>query len=116
MSSVDYVKERSTIKRKWPLMLWVTLGIIILTGLIAIIAPNSQTAAPKVTRASSIKYELGEKVKANPYGDWLDGKVVGITSEDDYIVHYCGPFGWFNKWQCKDDTLLRSQIAKVAQP
>lgn len=86
------------------------LGVIVF---LAVVTPDEKGAPPAVNHNSHITYTVGEKIKANPYGDWLDGEVVAVTFEDEYIVKYCGNIGWFNSWKCEQDSLKRSEMAKT---
>lgn len=92
------------------------LGLVVILSIFVIaLSPDRATDPPVTTRESSVTYSIGEKVKANPYGQWLDGEITAITLEDDYIVKFCGHIGWFNKWECGEKSLKRSELAKVTQ-
>lgn len=87
--------------------------LVLLIAFLAIWSPETSNYPPTVNRTGQVKYKIGEKIKANPYGDWFDGTVTAITSEDEYIVKYCGDIGWFNHHECEEKVLRRSQMAKV---
>lgn len=97
------------------IMIFITFALVSLIVL-AKTQPNEPVPAP-VTHQSEIKYKIGEQVKVDPYdsGEWGNGKVTAITSEDEYVVDYCGNYGWANHRKCETKALKRSQMAKATQ-
>jgi len=89
--------------------------VLIVACIAALIMMPKYSKPATVTRLSSIQYKVGEKVKVDPYASdqWANGTVQAVTSEDDYVVAYCGPYGWANHKQCETKALKRSQMAKV---
>jgi len=92
-----------------------TAVAIFIGGLVGFVlaVPKSGVPPQTVTKDSSIVYKVGEKVMANPYGSWEPGKIIGVISEDEYIVNVCGPFGWNGNEECNDLQLRRSRLAKT---
>lgn len=92
-------------------------GFGILVGVMVFMmlsVPEAGNYPATVTRDSAITYQIGEEIKVKPYGnDWYDGKVVGVTSEDDYIVDFCGDIGWFDSYGCAREEVKRSEMAKI---
>ncbi|MFC8008957.1 tudor domain-containing protein [Streptomyces cinereoruber] len=103
-------------KKDWivPTAIVLAASALLIAGYL--FAPKTDTYPGAVTKESGITYRIGEKVMVRPDStEWYDGTIKAITSEDDYVVEYCGPFDWFNKWMCLTDQLRRSQLAKVEQ-
>lgn len=94
------------------------IGFIVfcLVSLFIIAIQPEQKKSQEITYYSGVKYELGEKVKVQVYGSsWYDGEITGISSDDQYIVKFCGSIGWFDKWDCGESEVKRSSLAKVKQ-
>ena len=86
---------------------------LLLIGFFAASAPRDYTMPQAVTHSSEITYAINENVMANPYETgWYSATIKGIISEDSYIVNVCGPFGWFQQYQCNTEELKRSVLAK----
>ena len=95
--------------------IWLVVSIF--AGLIILLveSPDTGPTPASVTRDSAVRYEIGEKVLADPYGsdEYSEGVVRAIKTEDEYVVKYCGPYGWSNHYKCETKALRRSQLAKI---
>jgi hypothetical protein len=94
----------------------IAVGLLVsLLFIAAAIFPPTPEPAGVVTKDSQVEYVVGEKVMANPYRDdeWYQGRIVGVTTEDEYLVEWCGNVGWFDKYECSTKTLRRTQLAKT---